>query len=118
MKKKRIISHVILFIVLAIPLFFANPDRHDQEWYIQIFEPVWRIFAAVLLGAIGGFILSGVIYFAGNIYSWYLAMIDQKMDKSVEFDKEWDFKKVFDLLINPCWFIATITIYVSFFFRW
>lgn len=114
----RIIAHIILFIILGIPLFFFNPNRAEQIWYIQLFETAWRLFAMVLVGSIAGFVLSGIVYICGNIYSWYLGMIDKKMEKSMEFEQQWDFKKVMDFIFNPCWVFAMIAIYVSYFFIW
>lgn len=118
MKKKRIIAHIILLVILGIPLFLFNPDKADQEWYIQLFEVAWRLFAMVLVGSLGAFALSGIIYICGNIFSWYLGMIDQKMEESIKFDEKWNFKTIMDLIYNPCWILVMIAIYVYYFFKW
>ena len=118
MKKERIIAHTILFVILGIPLFLFNPHKADEELYIQLVEAAGRLFAMVLVGSIGSFILSGILYLCGNIYSWYLYMIDKQKEKSMEFDKEWDFKKVMDFIFNPCWILSMIAIYVYYFIKW
>lgn len=117
-KKKNYVRLIIFLVILFIPLFFRNPHRAEQLWYEIIIEPAGRLLAVILGGAIGGFILAGLIYLGGCFHSWYVGMIENNMEKSMEYDKKWNFESVYGFIFDGCFNFMLIALYVLTLIYW